>query len=247
MPQNIPHLVAHRGFMKEFPENTRLSIAQAIRQGAHFVEFDVQCTKDHQLVVIHDDTLERTTDSSGAVNEMAFAVMEHVSAHEPKRFGEQFKGESLVTLKQMMETIKQSAAVHVFVEIKEECLNFFGHEHIMDYLLDELLPHQEYCTIISFDEKAIEIAQSRSWSVGWVIHQYDDSHYHRARQLNPEYLICNHQKLDLNNPPWPGPWQWMLYDITDAALALEYAQRGVNFIETEDIGAMLKDPLLHRT
>ena len=246
MPQNIPHLVAHRGFMKAFPENTLLSITEAIRQGARFVEFDIQCTKDHQLVVIHDDTLERTTDASGIVSEMTLSAMKKISAHEPERFGEQFKSEPLVTLRQMMETIRQSAATHAFVEIKEECLDFFGHENIMNQLLDELLPHREQCTIISFDEKAIAIAQTHSWSIGWVIHRYDDTHYHRARQLSPEYLICNHRKLQHDDLPWPGSWQWMLYDITDAALALEYAQRGVNFIETEDVGAMLKDPLLQR-
>ena len=64
-----PQVAAHRGGALLWPENSLLAFRKALDLGAHFLEFDVHLTKDGQLVVIHDPTLERTTTGRGPVRE----------------------------------------------------------------------------------------------------------------------------------------------------------------------------------
>src|SRR5215216_7029064 len=59
--------IAHRGGPTNAPENTLAAFRNAITHGADWLEFDVQMTKDGALVVIHDETVDRTTDGTGAV------------------------------------------------------------------------------------------------------------------------------------------------------------------------------------
>src|SRR5205823_8567532 len=63
-------IVGHRGASTHRPENTLPSFELAAEQGADAIELDVHLTADGQLAVIHDPTLERTTDLSGAIADM---------------------------------------------------------------------------------------------------------------------------------------------------------------------------------
>jgi glycerophosphoryl diester phosphodiesterase len=62
-----PLLIGHRGYPAKFPENTLASFEGAIQAGCDMVELDVTLTRDRKVVVIHDDTLDRTTNGKGAV------------------------------------------------------------------------------------------------------------------------------------------------------------------------------------
>ena len=63
-------IVAHRGLSAEEPENTMRAFRRALEVGCDLIEFDVHRTRDGTPVVIHDDTVDRTTDGSGVVREM---------------------------------------------------------------------------------------------------------------------------------------------------------------------------------
>ncbi|MEQ9886131.1 glycerophosphodiester phosphodiesterase family protein [Pectobacterium zantedeschiae] len=65
--------VAHRGIWASAPENSLAALREAIRQGVDIVEIDAQLTADSHVVVIHDDTLDRTSDMSGSVGKMTLA------------------------------------------------------------------------------------------------------------------------------------------------------------------------------
>jgi len=67
-----PRLFGHRGAAGVAPENTLASFERAIRDGAGYLELDVHATRDGVVVVIHDPTLERTTDGAGAVRDLSF-------------------------------------------------------------------------------------------------------------------------------------------------------------------------------
>ncbi|TKT87627.1 glycerophosphodiester phosphodiesterase [Dyadobacter frigoris] len=71
MPQR--GLCAHRGCMDTHPENTLPAFEEAIRLGAHMIEFDIQLTKDNVMVLMHDDTVDRTTNGSGKISDLSFA------------------------------------------------------------------------------------------------------------------------------------------------------------------------------
>jgi glycerophosphoryl diester phosphodiesterase len=60
-------IFGHRGSAGTYPENTMLSFIASYQAGADGIELDVQLTKDGELVVIHDETVDRTTDGSGSI------------------------------------------------------------------------------------------------------------------------------------------------------------------------------------
>jgi glycerophosphoryl diester phosphodiesterase len=69
-PDAFPAIVAHRGASSTRPENTMSSFAEALRLGARIVELDVRLSRDGVAVVMHDATVDRTTDGTGAVHEL---------------------------------------------------------------------------------------------------------------------------------------------------------------------------------
>jgi glycerophosphoryl diester phosphodiesterase len=74
--------VAHRGLWTHAPENSLASIRDAIAAGVEIVEIDAQATADGKLVVIHDDTLNRTSTGSGIVAELAFVTIRQAQLHD---------------------------------------------------------------------------------------------------------------------------------------------------------------------
>jgi glycerophosphoryl diester phosphodiesterase len=73
-------IVAHRGLSASAPENTMVAFRLAAEAGCDLIEFDVHLTKDDQLVVIHDDTLDRTTDGTGYVRDHTLAEIKRLDA-----------------------------------------------------------------------------------------------------------------------------------------------------------------------
>jgi len=75
-----PAIIAHRGGSSEAPENTLAAFRTAKENGANCVEFDVDFTKDGRPVVIHDSTVDRTTDGSGPVSEFTLEEIRKLDA-----------------------------------------------------------------------------------------------------------------------------------------------------------------------
>ena len=92
--------IAHRGASGRFPENTLKAFGAAIDAGAQMCELDVQLTSDGAVVVIHDETVYRTTDGRGAVRAMTLDELKRLDAGV--RYGGQFKGERIPTLEEVI-------------------------------------------------------------------------------------------------------------------------------------------------
>lgn len=73
-------IYGHRGAMGTHPENTLISFSEALKSGVDGIELDVQMTKDGELVVIHDPTVDRTTDGSGFVQNKTLEEIKQLSA-----------------------------------------------------------------------------------------------------------------------------------------------------------------------
>lgn len=71
---------AHRGYSGRFPENTMLAFKEAAKTGCYGIELDVQLTKDGQLVVIHDERIDRTTDGTGYVRDYTLEELRRFNA-----------------------------------------------------------------------------------------------------------------------------------------------------------------------
>ena len=109
--------IAHRGASGSghAPENTLAAFQRAIEVGVDGVECDVHCTTDGEVVVIHDHTLDRTTDSKGNVEKMTLAEVREADAGS--WFDIPFAGERVPTLTEVLELMKGKAIT--VVEIKQ--------------------------------------------------------------------------------------------------------------------------------
>jgi len=73
-------VIAHRGDSAHFPENTIPSFDRAVQLGADAIEFDLRVSRDGEIVIIHDPTVDRTTDGSGAVHSLTLAELKRLDA-----------------------------------------------------------------------------------------------------------------------------------------------------------------------
>lgn len=119
--------MAHRGFQSQYPENTMISFMAAVRAGAQFVELDVTFTLDRQVVVIHDETLDRTTNGTGPVHGYSLNELRQLDAGS--WFHSRFVGEKIPTLDEVLEQLAGKAYINL--EIK-------AHDHTARDLLGKL-------------------------------------------------------------------------------------------------------------
>jgi len=109
-------ICAHRGANDTHPENTLAAFQEAIRLGAHMIEFDIRMTKDNELIIIHDDTLSRTTNGKGKVSDFTLAEIKELDAGEWK--DPIFKGERIPTLSETIDMMPRN--IWLNVHIKED-------------------------------------------------------------------------------------------------------------------------------
>lgn len=233
-------LVAHRGYMEVYPENSWRGIQAALDRGASWVEFDIQMYKPGQFALLHDADLRRTANTPLSLFELTELQLKQISIHEPERLGEQYSPEHIVLLEEVLTHLCEYPSARAMVEIKEESLYHWGLEPVMQSLLPILGRFNTQCVLISFSFDALQYAQDHSnIEIGWVLRNYDNPSIIRASALHPNYLICNYTKLPDQERPASGPWTWMVYDITDPSIAHHWIKRGIDLIETRDIGKLI--------
>src|SRR5580658_7344129 len=95
-----PPVIAHRGASAQAPENTMAAFRLATESGAKWVEFDVHLTQDGVPVIMHDDTLDRTTDGKGKIADASWADVQKLDAGS--WFDKRFKGERVPHLDEVL-------------------------------------------------------------------------------------------------------------------------------------------------
>ncbi len=121
MSQNVwlrrrrPLSVAHRGHSIAYPENTLVAYRQAIELGVEMIECDVNVTRDGQLVMIHDATLDRTTNGSGRVSAAAWDEIQRLDAGS--KFKPEFAGERVPSTEAALQLFKEAGLYSCF-EVK---------------------------------------------------------------------------------------------------------------------------------
>jgi glycerophosphoryl diester phosphodiesterase len=111
-------VIAHRGGYDRAPESTIAAISHSIRAGADGVEFDVRFTKDGVPVLMHDDTVTRTTNCRGLVDSFTYRELEHCDAGS--WFSGRFRGERVPSLNTAMAFIRShSNTLRAFVHVKD--------------------------------------------------------------------------------------------------------------------------------
>ncbi|WP_341225427.1 glycerophosphodiester phosphodiesterase family protein [uncultured Arcticibacterium sp.] len=111
-------ICAHRGANKTHPENTLAAFKEAIRLGAHMIEFDVQLSKDNRLVIMHDGTVDRTTNGTGKVSRLTFDEIRKLDAGSWK--SEEFASEKVPTLREVLEIMPDNIWLNVHLKGKKK-------------------------------------------------------------------------------------------------------------------------------
>ncbi|MGD8568668.1 MAG: glycerophosphodiester phosphodiesterase family protein [Gammaproteobacteria bacterium] len=242
--ESAPQLVAHRGYSARYPENTLLSLEQALAAGACFMECDVHLTRDKVPVVLHDHQLQRTTGRSGDILQLDHQQLFSFDAAYAKRFGDQFHDVPIPDLVQLVDLMGQWPQRRVFVELKRASIRHFGGEVVLSAVLEVLQPVMDQVILISFDADIIALAQQRGvQQTGWVTEHWASSVMETARRLQPDYIFVDSECLPGDMASLPDTsWRWVIYEIDDAETARRWTEKGADLIETNDIGGLLAAP-----
>jgi len=145
-------IYAHRGASGTYPENTLAAFNEAAQLNIHGVELDVHLTKDGELVVIHDESINRTSNGEGYIKDMTLAELRAFDFGS--WFGAQFAGEMIPTLEEVL-SIYKNTSHHVNIELKSD---IFPYEGMGEKVLQTIvkMDMSERVVISSFDHEAIQ-------------------------------------------------------------------------------------------
>ncbi len=117
---NLPKrgICAHRGANETHPENTIAAFEEAVRLGAQMVEFDVRMTKDNKLIIMHDRSVDRTTNGSGLVKDLRWNKIKKLDAGQWK--SEKFKDEKIPLFKDALDIFPQNIWLNIHLKGDEE-------------------------------------------------------------------------------------------------------------------------------
>lgn len=172
-------IIGHRGYRTNYPENTQLSFTKSF-EICDGIECDIQKTKDGKFIVIHDDSVDRTSNKNGKVKELELAKIKNMD------FGE---GENILELKELLQSIPPNKMINI--ELKEETITNKDCDEITNIIKKHSTTQN--LLISSFCYKLLDDYKERGFPVGLLI-----GHLTRykgilkllrvIKKLNPDYL-----------------------------------------------------------
>jgi len=239
--KTIPTLVGHRGYPARYPENTLIGIQAAVEAGAPWFEFDLQLSSDLVPYLCHDDSLKRTAGLDRLIMEMDSKTLASVDVGEAARFGTRYAGTHPTRLSELAEYLGMHQGVQAFVEIKAESLEYFGHDKVVERIMQAVKPVLDRCVIISFDALALKLARQRgAGPVGWALEDAGSATVKLAAEFKPEYLFVGTRLFDEARAAIQSRHQWAVYQVQDPDRAAQLTEQGADLVETDAIGEMLK-------
>ncbi|MGG3914251.1 glycerophosphodiester phosphodiesterase [Rossellomorea vietnamensis] len=195
--------IAHRGAAAYAPENTIASYDLAVDMKADYIEIDVQRSKDGELVVIHDTSVDRTTDGSGKVGDLTLEEMKSLDAGSWK--GEQFTGEKIPTFEEVLD--RYHGKVGILIEMKSPELYPGIEEQVADALKERHLdtPQNEKIILQSFNFDSMKKMDQLlpkvpvgvlAWSQSQATPQALNEISTYAEWFNPSYGIVTEQVVE---------------------------------------------------
>ena len=194
-------IIAHRGFSAIAPENTIAAFNMARLKGANGIEFDIQLSKDHHPIIIHDYTIDRTTQNKGEVAKLTLKKLKELDVGS--WFNDKFKGEKIPTLTEVLNLFSTDSFI-LYIEVKKS-------NRWQDIDLDNLIkilksyPYQNSIYIISFDFDFLHRLRKKNSliKIGYNVKTEADyykvlelSNHHHVNYISSEYhLLLNNNSL----------------------------------------------------
>ncbi len=213
-------VLGHRGASAYAPENTLRAFRLARTQGAAGIEFDIQLSKDGVPVVIHDQTVDRTTNGQGAVASFSCADLQQLDAGN---------GAIIPTLDAVFEEMGSDFLYNV--EIKAEPLRVSECVAAVIDCIDRHTIHDQIC-ISSFEHNIMQMAQSsvsRQIALG-MLHAPQSPPFpdwFRGEAAHPHYTMVNEAYM-----AWAKAWGWIVnvWTVDSAEEAQRLQQLGVSTV-----------------
>lgn len=181
---------AHRGFSGKYPENTMLAFEKAIAEGVDGIELDVQLTKDGEVVIIHDEKIDRTTDGEGYVVDYTYEELSKFDASYIYRGKMGFN--KIPTLREYFELVKDLDII-TNIELKTGINEYLGIEEKVWDLIQEF-KLQDKIIISSFNHFSVmrmkKIAPNMKYgflSEDWIIDAGKYTHSHGIQCYHPRF------------------------------------------------------------
>lgn len=143
--------LAHRGLSASYPENTLIAFQEAAKLNCWGVEFDVHLTKDNKLVVIHDESIKRTSNGTGFVKDLTLAELKTYDFGS--WFDSKFADQQIPTLAEVLEIFKNTQH-QINIEIKSDIFEYPGIEMLVANEI-EAFQLQERVIVSSFNHETI--------------------------------------------------------------------------------------------
>lgn len=139
-------VIAHRGGKVWAPENTMAAFKKSLELGVYGIELDIHKCKSGELVVIHDETIDRTTNGKGYIKDLSYKDLSKYSSGV--KFKNKFKKERVPLLKDVLSLV--DGKVHLFIEVKNAPIKYEGIEKDLAKVLASYRG-KDKVTVISFD------------------------------------------------------------------------------------------------
>ena len=191
-------VVAHRGASGVAPENTLLAFQLAYEIGADMVELDVQQTEDGELVCIHDYEVNRTTNGSGAVDELSFKEIRHLDAGQ---------GQQIPTLIEVLDFCKGKLKVNIelkVIDIEKQVLSLVHERGMISEIMLSSFLHGTLVAARSLDvdvATAVIVSKVNDGIVDYVLEIGSSALNPEFRQVTPG-LISELHRNELQVFPW---------------------------------------------
>src|SRR5690349_15485053 len=237
----LPALVGHRGAAALAPENTIAGFEAASRAGVGWVELDAKLTRDGIVIVMHDDTLDRTTDGSGPVAATDYAAIRRLDAGG--WFGPLWRG---ATVPRLDETLHRLAELGLSpnVEIKPCPGREAATARAVVETIRQVWPRRLPLLLSSFAWDSLREAQTVAPDLprGWLVWGGPGDWQARAAALDCISVHCADEFL---TPAWArairrAGYQLAVYTVNDGARARQLRGWGVNCIITDRPDALAK-------
>jgi glycerophosphoryl diester phosphodiesterase len=228
--------IAHRGFSAAAPENTLAAVRKAVEAGADGCEFDVQLSRDGLPVLMHDATVDRTTNGKGKVGELLAAELQRLDAGSWK--DPAFAGEPVPTLLDALRALAGAGRTAV-IEVKDAAATAAVVEAVRQAGMVDA------SVVVSFHEEALADIRAREPRLrcGLLVGGLrSGSVARRAERLAEQARACGAAILDLRYPVLSAKlvaelhrsgfqvWGWT---VNDAAVVAVLARWGVDAITTD--------------
>ncbi len=207
-------VIAHRGLSGTYPENTMISFKQALKTKAQFIELDVHLSKDNQLMVMHDENLDRTTNGIGVIGQYTAKELSMFSAGFSKKFGRKFSKEKIPMLVDVLDLIENSDK-GLLIEIKSHDLDPKYNKKVGPIVYNAVMENfpqmKDRVAFISFNVAILEEIRKldKSVRVGPIFHALpkEGSLADQALKLNTDIVVFSKKLLSLSQEVIEHPRQ----------------------------------------